>query len=100
MWPSLIGLIVGVVVLDFGVQIALVSNQHVIYGLHPEYKSRLNTLFMTTMFVGGALGSMAAATAFVHGGWRGVCILGGVLPVGALLLSLARRRAPQSQQAH
>jgi len=100
LWPGLIGLIVGVVVLDFGVQIALVSNQHLIYGLHPEYKSRLNTIFMTTMFVGGALGSMAAATTFVHGGWRGVCILGGVLPVGALLLSLIRRRASPSQQAH
>lgn len=90
-WPGLVGLIAGVIVLDFGVQIALVSNQHVIYGLHPEYKSRLNTLFMTTMFVGGALGSLAASIAWHHGGWFAVCVLGGVLPVGALLLGFARR---------
>lgn len=98
-WSSLIGLIVGVIVLDFGVQIALVSNQHLIYGLHPEYKSRLNTLFMTTMFVGGALGSLAAATAWHHGGWFAVTALGGVLPVGALLLSLTQRHAGQAAGA-
>ncbi|SEO89910.1 Predicted arabinose efflux permease, MFS family [Luteibacter sp. UNC138MFCol5.1] len=95
-WQGIAGLVVGVIVLDFGVQISLVSNQHLIYGLHPEYKSRLNTLFMTTMFVGGALGSLAASTAWGHGGWAAVCVLGGVLPVGALLLNVARRPSPHS----
>jgi predicted MFS family arabinose efflux permease len=97
LWSSLAGLIVGVIVLDFGVQIALVSNQHLIYGLHPEYKSRLNTLFMTTMFVGGALGSLAAATAWHHGGWIAVSVLGGVLPIGALALSLTQRRTGHTE---
>jgi predicted MFS family arabinose efflux permease len=92
LWPSLIGLIAGVIVLDFGVQITLVSNQHVIYGLHPEYKSRLNTLFMTTMFVGGALGSLVAASAWNHFGWMGVVVVGGVLPIGALAMSLSHWR--------
>ncbi|SFS20061.1 Predicted arabinose efflux permease, MFS family [Dyella sp. OK004] len=92
LWSSLWGLVVGVIVLDFGVQIALVSNQHLIYGLHPEYKSRLNTLFMTTMFVGGALGSLAAASAWHRYGWMGVSILGGVLPIGALAMSLMHWR--------
>lgn len=91
--PGLTGLIVGVIVLDFGVQIALVSNQHLIYGLHPEYKSRLNTLFMTTMFVGGALGSWLGAYAWQHTGWWGVSVLGGVLPLASVGLSLAQRRA-------
>jgi len=91
-WSSLWGLIAGVIVLDFGVQIALVSNQHAIYGLHPEYKSRLNTLFMTTMFVGGASGSLVAASAWHRYGWTGVSILGGLLPVGALAMSLMHWR--------
>ncbi|SHM15514.1 MFS transporter [Rhodanobacter sp. OK091] len=90
--PSLWGLIVGVIVLDFGVQIALVSNQHLIYGIHPEFKSRLNTLFMTTMFVGGALGSFAASWAWRQYGWTGVSVLGGVLPIGALAMSLLHWR--------
>lgn len=101
MWSSLIGLIVGVIVLDFGVQITLVSNQHVIYGLHPEYKSRLNTLFMTTMFVGGALGSLVAASAWNHFGWLGVAAAGGVLPIGALAMSLLHRLpARAAESAH
>jgi predicted MFS family arabinose efflux permease len=98
-WPSLAGLIVGVVVLDFGVQIALVSNQHVIYGLHPEYKSRLNTLFMTCMFLGGALGSLAAAAAWNRYGWTGVAMVGGILPAGALALSLLHWRPRPSAAA-
>lgn len=97
-WASLGGLIVGVIVLDFGVQISLVSNQHVIYGLHPEYKSRLNTLFMTTMFVGGALGSFAAALAWGHFGWRGVAILGGAFPLGSLVMSLLHWRPARAAQ--
>ena len=106
LWPGLLGLIVGVVVLDFGVQIALVAHQHIIYGLHPEYKSRLNTLFMTTMFIGGAAGSAAAAWIWHQYGWVGVAILGGLLPVGALAMDIergpdpthARRRRKADQQ--
>lgn len=90
LWPGLAGLIVGVVVLDFGAQIALVSNQHVIYGLHPEFKSRLNTLFMTCMFIGGAVGSCVSALAWHRFGWHGVCAFGLALPLLALALALRR----------
>jgi len=91
LWPTLAGLIVGVILLDFGVQIALVSHQHVVYGLHPEFKSRLNTLFMTTMFLGGATGSFAAAEVWRQSGWTGVCVLGGGLAAIALVSRLLHR---------
>ncbi|MFW2852817.1 MFS transporter [Sphingomonas sp. TX0543] len=86
---SIAGLIVGVILLDFGVQSALVSNQHLVYALRPEARARLNTIFMGAMFLGGAGGSAAATLAWSNGGWTLVSILGLVLSLAAVLIQLA-----------
>nr|WP_246564324.1 MFS transporter [Ancylobacter sonchi] len=95
-WGSLAGLVVGVVLLDFGIQSALVSNQHIVFSLRPAARARLNTVLMGAMFLGGALGSATASLAWGAGGWAAVSALGIGLSAVATLLQLAalvRRRA-------
>ena len=91
LWSSLIALVIGVIVLDFGTQSALVSNQHIVYALNPEARSRLNTIFMSAMFFGGAAGAALASTAWSADGWTGVTALGGALGGVALLIKATAR---------
>lgn len=77
-WPyHMAAVIVGIVLLDIGVQGTQILNQSKIYTLRPEARNRLTTAYMTCFFIGGAIGSAAAATAFAHFGWTGVAITGG-----------------------
>jgi predicted MFS family arabinose efflux permease len=100
LWPSVPGLIVGVILLDFAIQSALISNQHVVYALRPEARSRINTVFMGGMFVGGAAGSALAVMLWKQAGWTGVCAMGVALTAtatGLQAVTLVRRRqAPVS----
>ncbi len=98
-WNSIAGLIFGVILLDFGVQSALVSNQHIVYALRPEARARLNTIFMGAMFVGGAAGSAAATWAWNANGWVAVTLLGGALAAAGLTIQLIGRRANSDQVA-
>jgi predicted MFS family arabinose efflux permease len=81
---SLGALIVGIVVLDIGVQGLHVLNQHTIYGLEPEARSRLNGAYMTSYFIGGASGSALASSLYSSHGWAAVCVLGAGIGVLAL----------------
>jgi predicted MFS family arabinose efflux permease len=81
---SLTGLVVGVLLLDVGAQGNHISNQTRIYGLMPEARSRLNTVYMVSFFLGGALGSAAGAAAWPRYGWPGACAVGAAFLVAAL----------------
>lgn len=82
--PGLEGLAAGIVLLDIGVSLAQVSGQSQALGLEEDARSRINTVFMTGSFLGGALGSGAASLAWHLGGWTAVSAVGFVLSVTAL----------------
>ena len=81
---SMFGLLAGVILMDLGVQAGHVSNQARIYTLLPEARSRLNTVYMVTYFLGGALGSALGAYGWSLAGWSGVCAVS-LLMVGLAL---------------
>lgn len=85
---GVIGLAVTGVVLDFCVQMNMVLGQRTVYALDAASRSRLNALYMTSIFVGGAIGSSIASPLFDHGGWTWVLIAGTALPLIALLAFL------------
>ena len=73
---SLVGLAVGVVLLDLGAQANHISNQTRIFNLDPRRRSRLNTIYMSSYFGGGAAGSALGIAVYERWGWTGVCALG------------------------
>lgn len=73
---SMAALVAGVVLMDAGLQAAMISNQAQVFGLDASARSRLNTVYMTTMFTGGAIGTALGAQAYSHFGWAGVCAFG------------------------
>ena len=86
---NIIGIIVGIVAIDLGLQGIHVSNQTRIYTLIPEARNRLNTVFMTTSFVGTSLGSGIGLWVWSVAQWPGVCAAGAALIVTALIIYLA-----------
>jgi predicted MFS family arabinose efflux permease len=83
-------LIVAMVLLDIGNRMGVVANQVRIYALQPQARSRLNTVFMTWYFLGGAAGSAAGAYAGATGSWFGLALVGGSFAALALLINLMR----------
>lgn len=91
-WFGLVGLVVGMLLLDVSVQSSQVANQARIFALVPDARARLNSAYMTCVFAGGSLGSWAGARLFVAFGWTGVC----ALVAAAALLALVRHTTRRS----
>ncbi|MBP2859180.1 MFS transporter [Dickeya oryzae] len=83
---AVVPLLIGIVVLDMAAQGTHVTNQSVIYRMYPEARNRLTAGYMTSYFIGGALGSLISAYAYQHFGWLGVSSAGGLLSLLGLLV--------------
>jgi len=81
-----VALAVAAIALDASVQTGQILAQRVIYGIQPEARGRINAVFMTGIFVAGALGSLLAGVTFFYGGWTATAATGGAF--GAILVVL------------
>ncbi|WP_205589802.1 MFS transporter [Mucilaginibacter celer] len=85
---SMAGLIIGVILLDMGVQATHISNQSIIFALIPEARNRINTVYMVSYFIGGALGTFFASQVWKTYQWSGVCVIGIILSVIVLAVHM------------
>lgn len=82
------GLIVGVVLVDLGVQSAHIMNQTDFFLIKSTAVNRLNTVYMVSYFIGGSLGTWLASVAWQYYQWSGVCFVGTAMGVLALTAHL------------
>ncbi|MDB5655294.1 MAG: transporter [Tardiphaga sp.] len=95
---TLLGVAVGVILLDLGMQSGHVSIITRNYGLKAEAMSRVNTVYMVSRFFGGAVGSAAGNYAWSLYQWAGLCVVGLVLALLTIGLQIMLR-APSAETA-
>jgi len=90
--PSLFELPNGILILaltgvfiDFAVQANMVLGQRAVYSLEPQSRARLNAIYMTSIFVGGAVGSLIASPLYEAGGWTSVALVAAGMPFISLI---------------
>ncbi len=86
---SIIGLIIGVIVMDMGVQATHISNQSIIFALHAGARNRINTIYMVSYFIGGSVGTFIATQLWKNYQWNGVCITGAIISIVTLVIHFA-----------
>lgn len=90
---SILWLVLGVLVIDFGLQAAHVTNQGMIYRVRPEAQNRLTAAYMVFYSIGSAAGSSISTLVYARAGWNGVCLMGAGIGALALLFWAATLRA-------
>lgn len=88
---SLISYMLGYGVINLGLAIVHTSNQNIIFRLRPNAKSRINSIYMTVYFTGGACGSALGVYAWHHGGWTMTCLVGLSLVIGSAFFACLDR---------
>lgn len=89
-----VGLIISLITVDIGTQFQQLSNQTGCIAEIPEASSRANTIFMTTYFIGGSLGTFLSGLGWSLLGWNGVCIVGAVFAAVSLAITFATKKVP------
>ena len=86
------GIITGVILIDIGMQCIQLSNQTSIFDIYPSASNRVNTIFMTTYFIGGSLGTFLAGSSWQTWGWSGVVGTGVILTIISLSITLYSKK--------
>jgi predicted MFS family arabinose efflux permease len=89
---SMVALVLLTVLLDAAVQTNQITGQRIIYAVPVETRGRMNAMYMTLLFAGGAIGSVLGTITYHWGGWNATASAGGVMGLLMLLLFAAELR--------
>jgi predicted MFS family arabinose efflux permease len=88
---SIVAVLLAVLLFDVALQATNVLNQTRMLSIDPAARSRLNTAYVVSNFIGGAIGSSMAGLLWKQGGWS-LTMLGAGLLIGLALLVWASQR--------
>lgn len=88
----LISYIIGFGLINLGLALVHTSNQNIVFRLREDSKSRINSIYMTMYFIGGATGSALGIYAWRHGAWEMSCIVGICLVITAAIFALLDKK--------
>ncbi|MES2061120.1 MAG: MFS transporter [Bacteroidota bacterium] len=97
---SIAALIIAIFFLDIGVQATQITNFARIYALDEHAHSRLNTIYMTTYFIGGSAGTYFGLLSWKMGEWNmstWQMLLWGVIAI--IIVAISKGRASNMQKA-
>ena len=84
-------IVLGIILIDIGMQSIQLSNQAPLFDISPSASSRINTIFMSIYFAGGALGTFLSGWAWTMWGWSGVSACGILLAFAAFMVTVCCR---------
>jgi len=80
---SIAGPIIQATLLDIGLVVLQISNRVALHPLEPEMRNRVNTAFVSVLYLGNLVGTKAGSVVYQHhGGW----IPTGALSIGVIVL--------------
>jgi predicted MFS family arabinose efflux permease len=97
---ALVLLSIFAIIIDAAVQGNQIVSQRIIFAIAPEKRGRLNAIYMTSAFIGGAIGSTLGTLTYHTGGWTMTAVVGGGLGIAGFLLFLAEQHGRRSAAVH
>jgi predicted MFS family arabinose efflux permease len=95
-WAAAAGMITVLVLLtiliDAAIQTTQIISRRLIFTVPPETRGRVNAIYMTCLFTGGAIGSVCGTLTYQWGGWTTTASAGGLIGVLVLMLIAFRGR--------
>lgn len=85
------GIIAGILLVNVGMSCVQICNQAYLLSMFPQTANRVNTVFVTSCFAGGSIGTLLAGTAWSFSGWTGVVIVGTALTLCAMTVNLCAK---------